>query len=140
MRFFFACKNLLAAKHGEQRANICGASHPANTPRQACSLGCIAKLRFAFSAGSLHSGLAGQYHPGLSSLQSTISSGCQHLHFRRQPDNNLTSAAIFFTKQISAFRQPISFYLSPIPVDKAANQSAKIATKKINKKRKPKLP
>lgn len=52
---FFAGKNLPAAKHGEQRANICGASRPANTPRQACSLDCIAKLRFAFSANIIPS-------------------------------------------------------------------------------------
>ena len=39
-----------------------------------------------------------------------------------------------FTEPISAFRQPTSFYLSPIPVGKAANQSAKIAAKKAIKK------
>lgn len=33
---------------GIETGNICGASRPANTPRQACSLDCIAKLRFAF--------------------------------------------------------------------------------------------
>lgn len=32
---------------------ICGASRPASTPRQACSLECIAKLRFAFQPESL---------------------------------------------------------------------------------------
>ena len=31
-----------------ETGNICVASRPANTPRQACSLDCIAKLRFAF--------------------------------------------------------------------------------------------
>lgn len=123
-----------AAKHGEQRTNICVASRPANTPRQACSLGCIAKLRFAFLASNLHSGLAGQYHPYISSLQSTISSGCQHLPFRRQPANNLTSAVIFFTKQISAFRQLTSSHLLPIPAGKTANQSTKTTTKKQQKK------
>ena len=32
---------------------ICRASRPANTPRQACSLDCITKLRFAFQPASL---------------------------------------------------------------------------------------
>lgn len=36
-----------------ETGNICGASRPANTPRQACSLDCIAKLRFAFQPASL---------------------------------------------------------------------------------------
>lgn len=38
---------------GIETRNICGASRPANTPRQACSLDCIAKLRFAFQPASL---------------------------------------------------------------------------------------
>lgn len=54
----------------------------------------------------------------------------QQPSFRRQPANNLTSAVIFFTEQISAFRQPTSFYFSPIPAGKIANQSAKTTTKK----------
>lgn len=36
-----------------ETGNIYGASRPANTPRQACSLDCIAKLRFAFQPASL---------------------------------------------------------------------------------------
>ena len=71
---------------------------PRNHPRQACSLDCIAKLRFAFQ-------------PALPAIQS-------HQTFRRQPasslpasaGNNLSSAVILFTEQISTSNQPIPFF------------------------------
>lgn len=59
----------------------------------------------------------------------------QQPSFRRQPASILKLAVIFFTYPISAFRQPTSFHLSPIPADTTANQSAKITAKKSNKKK-----
>lgn len=71
---------------------------PRKHPRQACSLDCIAKLRFAFQ-------------PALPAIQS-------HQTFRRQPasslpasaGNNLSSSSFFFTEQISFFHQSIIFF------------------------------
>ena len=78
-----------------ETGNICGASRPANTPRQACSLDCIAKLRFAF-------------HPALPArqLRQTFCS-IQHVLFRRHPAN--TFQARFLTEYYT-FRPPLPTY------------------------------
>jgi len=65
---------------------ICGASRPANTPRQACSLDCIAKLRFAFQPAPAGKTVTPGFRASrqtpfrLDSLQSTTLSGNYYFH------------------------------------------------------------
>ena len=112
--------------------NICGASRPANTPRQACSLDCAAKLCFAFQPA-----FAGKAADAKQQAHQICN---QHAPFRRQPVNifqagfftehhtfrSFTTSlpapagkqpfAPFFTEQIIASRQLVTSFRLDRPV------------------------
>ena len=100
MRFFFAGKNLPAAKRSGQRANDLLANifmrgfAPRKHPAPGLQPGLHRKTAFCFSVNILYSGLTGQHPPSF--LQSTTPYGCQHAHSRRHPASNLSPYISFY--------------------------------------------
>lgn len=119
-----------------ETGNICGASRPANTPRQACSLDCIAKLRFAFqpafagrhlkkaaTASTLLPAPAGQHlPPHIFSYRPHNHPPARNLHSGltgQQPPDNLifpfSLLSFFFSRKKRKPAKPISLSFSYNP-------------------------
>lgn len=79
---------------------ICRASRPANTPRQACSLDCIAKLRFAFQSAPAGRHLQHFYLQAFKKPRQSESS------FPALPDNQLPPPPTSSHTSFSAFLRP----------------------------------